>query len=148
MAGSALRLQFRLPDDLPEVQIHGALLERAFGEIARNARDAMPEGGAFVVTGGVRLLSEGAVPPLAAGRYVELAFQDEGRGIAPELLPKIFDPYFSTKERGAVKGMGLGLALCLAIVHQHRGQVTAESPSSGGALLRVLLPIDARASQG
>ncbi len=148
VGASAVRLQLRLAGELPEIEVHGSLLERAFGEIARNARDAMPEGGALVVTGGVRLLREGEVPPLAAGRYVELAFQDEGRGIAPELLPKIFDPYFSTKERGAVRGLGLGLALCLAIVHQHRGQVTAESPPSAGAIFRVFLPIDAGAHEG
>ena len=108
----------------------------------------MPEGGALVVTGTVRRLGEGEVAPLAPGRYLELAFQDEGRSIAPELLPKIFDPYFSTKERGAVKGMGLGLALCLAIVHQHRVEVTAESPPAGGALFRVLLPVDPAAHEG
>ena len=65
-----------------------------------------------------------------------------GPGIAPEVLPRIFDAYFSTKPRGNIRGLGLGLSLCLAIVRKHRGLVTATSTPGAGAEFKVLLPCE------
>lgn len=140
LAGCGITLHFDLPADLPLVAHDAPLLGRAFAQIAQNAREAMAGEGVLSVTGNVRELAEGEVPPLSAGRYVQLVFRDTGPGIAPDILPRIFDPYFSTKPRGGVRGMGLGLSLCLAILRQHSGLVIASSPPGGGAVFAVLLP--------
>ncbi len=135
-----LKVRVDLPPELPEVRHDAELLGRAFQQLAQNAHEATGDSGVLSVAGKSRHLVEGEVPPLIAGEYVELTFLDNGPGIRPEILPRIFDPYFSTKARGAVRGMGLGLSLCLAIVRRHCGHVTASSPEEGGTLFTVLLP--------
>jgi signal transduction histidine kinase len=137
--GSKLRVD--LPRQLPEVPHDSELLGRAFEQLAQNAHEATGGSGVLRVAGKPRHLFLGEVPPLVAGEYLELTFKDNGPGIRPEILPRIFDPYFSTKPRGDARGMGLGLSLCLAIVRKHRGHVTASSPEGGGALFTVLLPM-------
>jgi CheY-like chemotaxis protein len=78
--------------------------------------------------------------PLRAGKYVLVSIKDQGIGIAPKNLSKIFDPYFSTKDRGAEKGQGLGLATCHSIIKKHEGFITAESESGIGTTLFIYLP--------
>ncbi|MEZ0259018.1 MAG: PAS domain S-box protein, partial [Chthoniobacter sp.] len=73
-----------------------------------------------------------------SGRTVEVSVADTGHGIPPERLPRIFDSFFTTKEHG----MGLGLAMVRSIIELHRGHVTAENNSEGGATFRFRLPID------
>jgi signal transduction histidine kinase len=79
---------------------------------------------------------------LGPGSYLRLSFQDSGRGIPPADLPRIFEPYFSTKEVGSRRGQGLSLALCRAIIGAHGGSVTA-APLESGSVLQVLLPVAA-----
>jgi signal transduction histidine kinase len=74
------------------------------------------------------------------GRYVKLSIRDDGRGIPKEHLDKIFDPYFSTKERGAQKGMGLGLATAYSIVRGHCGHISVESEPGVGTVFHIHLP--------
>lgn len=140
LGGSGTALRLELPTALPALPHDAELLGRALGQLARNAREAMADAGVLTVGGAMRHLSEGEQPPLPAGAYVALSFRDTGPGIAPDVLPRIFDPYFSTKPRGDVRGMGLGLALCAAIVRKHRGLVSVASPLGGGAQFTVLLP--------
>jgi signal transduction histidine kinase len=140
LAGSGTITKLNLPGALPPIWQDAELLGRAFAKLASNAREAMDDGGTLTVEGKARELRAGEVGELSAGHYVELTFRDTGRGIAPDVLARIFDPYFSTKPRGAARGMGLGLSLCRAIVRQHRGAVTAASPPGGGAVFTVLLP--------
>lgn len=72
------------------------------------------------------------------GRAVEISISDTGHGIPPERLPRIFDSFFTTKERG----MGLGLAMVRSIIELHRGRITAENNPGGGATFRFSLPVD------
>jgi signal transduction histidine kinase len=72
---------------------------------------------------------------------MHITFQDTGAGIPQEILPKIFDPYFSTKERGSQKGIGLGLALCHTILAEHNGMISAESHIGEGGTFHIYLPI-------
>jgi signal transduction histidine kinase len=146
LTGSQTTLRLELPAGLPRVLHDASLLGRAFEQLAQNAREAMADGGVLTVVGAVRQLGDGEVPSLLAGTYVELRFGDSGPGVAPEILPKIFDPYFSTKQRGAVRGMGLGLALCLAVIRKHGGAITVDSRAGEGATFSVLLPAAVAAS--
>ena len=81
------------------------------------------------------------VATLLPGRYIELKIQDAGVGIPEGDLHKIFDPYFSTKERGSQKGRGLGLAICHSIVGKHKGAVSVQSSLGKGATFFVHLPV-------
>jgi len=76
---------------------------------------------------------------LPPGLYARLTVKDSGHGIPPEILPKIFDPYFTTKEMG--EGTGLGLAVVEGIVQGHGGTITVESKPRGGTVFQVFLPI-------
>jgi CheY-like chemotaxis protein len=74
------------------------------------------------------------------GKYVVLSIKDRGIGIAPQNLTKIFDPYFSTKNMGADKGQGLGLATCHSIVNRHKELIVAESEYGVGTTLIIYIP--------
>jgi CheY-like chemotaxis protein len=86
------------------------------------------------------VLKTGVKPALPPGDYVRVSIADQGAGIAKEMLPKIFDPYFSTKERGDKKGMGLGLTICHSIIQKHEGAITVKSEAGTGATFQILLP--------
>jgi CheY-like chemotaxis protein len=77
---------------------------------------------------------------LAPGRYVRLTVQDQGHGILPEQLDRIFDPYFTTKEMGS----GLGLAITYSIVHAHGGAINVDSQPGEGARFTIHLPASTR----
>jgi signal transduction histidine kinase len=122
-----------LPHD-PEV------LQRALAHLVRNAREAMQDHGDLWVEARWCDVGTGEANELRPGRYLALTVRDSGPGIAPALLPRIFDPYFSTKQRGVARGMGLGLALCRAITRKHGGGEMASSAPGEGATFTVLLP--------
>ena len=98
---------------------------RALVNIAANAVDAMPSGGTFTVRSRVR------------GEHVELELQDTGHGIAPELLPRIFEPFFT---HGKARGVGLGMAITRKIVEDHGGWIDLASRVGEGTCFTVALP--------
>jgi signal transduction histidine kinase/ActR/RegA family two-component response regulator len=102
--------------------------------LATNARDAMPDGGTFVLE-----TREVSPPAGKAGRWIELTAADAGSGIDPMLLEHVFEPFFTTKEVG--KGTGLGLAIVHGVTTLHGGTVSAENAPGGGALFRIRLPM-------
>jgi two-component system, cell cycle sensor histidine kinase and response regulator CckA len=109
-----------------------------------NADQAMPLGGVIRVA--LRNVAAAAIVPPAdlRGNLVEISIRDQGTGIPAEHLARIFDPYFTTKE----KGSGLGLATSYSIVKNHGGLIRAESEDGKGATFRVYLPAsDARAEE-
>jgi CheY-like chemotaxis protein len=101
-----------------------------------NAVESMPEGGTVkVACQKIKLKAEDGVP-LQAGDYAKISIQDPGAGILPENLPKIFDPYFTTKEKRA----GMGLATSYSIMKNHGGYITAESAPGKGTTIFIYLP--------
>lgn len=105
------------------------LLERAFLNVILNACDAMPSGGTLAVS---------ALPASLDGRPAwTVRFADTGAGIAPDDLPKIFDPFFTRKEGGT----GLGLAMTSRIVCAHDGKLSAANAPEGGAVFSFTLPV-------
>ena len=108
-------------------------------DLATNARDAMPDGGRCRIETGVVELGADSAMALAVrpGRYARLVVRDSGSGIPNEVLPHLFEPFFSTKPDEG--GSGLGLATLYAIVSQHGGCVTVTS-EPGDTAFEVLLP--------
>lgn len=121
---------------------HNALgLAQVFRELALNAREAMPGGGVLRVRGTRGRFPGDAPAGPAPGPCLHLAFTDGGPGIPPDLLPRIFDPYFSTKDEPSRRGLGLGLSVSQAIVLGHRGTLAAESGAGRGTTLHLCLPL-------
>lgn len=114
--------------DLPVIQVNREALSRVFVNIILNACQAMDGKGILTLTTRKQDL------------WVEIVFQDTGKGISAEHLPKIFDPFFSTREVG--EGTGLGLSVCAGIIHAYRGEIKAESRGEGqGTAIIVRLPV-------
>jgi len=116
LSGSRVRCEFHLADDLWPAEVDAGQMGQVIRNVVLNAREAMPQGGVVSVRAENRVLGSHEHPSLPPGDYVRVSIADQGSGIAKEVLPKIFDPYFSTKQRGDQKGMGLGLTICHAIV--------------------------------
>ena len=140
LAGSAVEPRFELAPDLPLVRYDELQMQQVVKFLTDNALEAMPDGGTLRVALCRETLPDDSLLPIAAGDYLHIVFQDSGKGIAPENLPLIFDPYFTTKELGCQKGMGLSLALCHAIVWKHDGMIGAESAPGAGAAFHIYLP--------
>jgi two-component system cell cycle sensor histidine kinase/response regulator CckA len=120
------------------VQIHQVLMN-----LCTNAHHAMRERGGVlkVRLSSVHFHEEGttAHPDLTAGRYVKLTVSDTGHGMDQEILPRIFDPYFTTKEKGV--GTGLGLAVVHGIVRDHGGAITVQSELGKGSTFDIYFPL-------
>jgi signal transduction histidine kinase/HAMP domain-containing protein len=124
LAAQGVALETDLSPELPPVRADEAQLRQAFLNVMRNSQQAMPGGGRLRVS----------TRPVSAG--VEVRISDTGSGIAPEHLPQVFEPFFSTKEEGT----GLGLAVTRQIVEEHGGSVRVESERGKGTTLDVTLP--------
>ncbi len=125
------------PETWP-VQVDPSELELALVNIAVNARDAMPEGGQLTLMAENRHLARGDVDPELEGDFVALTALDAGVGIPPDILSRVFDPFFSTKEAG--KGTGLGLSQVYGFARQSGGAVTISSQVGQGAEITLYLP--------
>ncbi len=140
LLGVQHRLALEL-DGAPHVRADRGQLEQVLLNLATNARDAMPEGGAVTVR--CRELGRGAAAAfgsaLAAERQALLEVVDTGSGMPPEVKARLFEPFFTTKPRG--RGTGLGLSMVHGIVLQNEGAVQVESEPGRGTTVRVFLPV-------
>jgi PAS domain S-box-containing protein len=139
--GAEVRLATSLEASLPTVYADSGQMEQVVMNLVLNARDAMPAGGAIMIsTRQVTLPAPRAhrFGTLAAGDYVALAVQDAGVGIEDEILERLFEPFFTTKGQG--KGTGLGLATVHGIVSQSDGQIVVETTRGQGSRFTVFLP--------
>jgi PAS domain S-box-containing protein len=148
LSGSNVRGEIDLAADLPPVRVDPDQIARALGNLVLNSREAMPGGGVVRIEARQVSLPQPDGPALPPGDYVCITVRDRGQGIEPQVLPKIFDPYFSTKERGAQKGMGLGLTISHTIFGRHGGAVTVHSAVGEGSAFLVYLPVAAAESRG
>ena len=124
---SSLQKQFSIDPDLQLVEVDEGQIRQVVRNLTINAVEAMPDGGSLVVRVRNKTVKAQDRLPVKEGAYVWISVEDTGKGIPLDELPLIFDPYFSTKQRGADKGMGLGLSVCHAIVGKHDGYITCES---------------------
>jgi len=142
--GSNVKCKFDFPADLWGVQADPGQISQVFQNLIINAIQAMPTGGTIQVRGENLEVRQGSDLPLDPGEYVKTSIQDQGIGIPAEYLPRIFDPYFSTKQ----KGSGLGLATAYSIVTNHQGHIAVESRLGAGTTVHVYLPATAQMQIG
>ena len=141
LSGSRVRCDFSLAEDLWLADVDAGQISQVIRNVVQNAREAMPQGGEVSVRAENVVLGSRENPSLPPGDYVRVSIADRGGGIAQEVLPNIFDPYFSTKQRGEQKGMGLGLTICHTVVQKHGGAIAVESVAGGGATCHIHLPV-------
>jgi len=135
-----LDIELQTDEGLWNVEIDNQQMPQVFHNIIMNAVEAMPGGGKIEIHVTNCLLKEGDQPSLPEGSYVVVVVKDHGNGIAPEHLPKVFDPYFTTKDTVTQKGLGLGLALCFSIVKRHKGAIQVKSKVGVGSEFYIYLP--------
>jgi PAS domain S-box-containing protein len=133
-----IALTVDLPAELWPVEIDASELELALLNLAVNARDAMPSGGALSITGRNLTLAEGRGEGDLNGDFVALAVRDTGEGIPPDVLARVFDPFFTTKAMG--KGTGLGLSQVYGFAQQSGGRAVIDSQLGEGTGITLYLP--------
>jgi len=134
LLGPEIRLEIAIPEGLCPLMIDPSQLELAILNIASNARDAMPEGGALRIR--ARNVPDES---LGGGGRIAIICEDTGTGIPPDALDSVFEPFFTTKERG--KGTGLGLSQVYGFARQSGGDVTVESSPGSGTTVTLSFPI-------
>lgn len=131
------------PRDLPTIIGDAGQIRQAVLNLMVNAGDAMPDGGTMTLEAEpVSLLAEEAdalSPHGTAGHYVQIRVRDTGSGIAPEVVARVFEPFYTTKARG--RGTGLGLATTLSIVQGHEGFMSVESEPGRGSTFSLFFPM-------
>jgi signal transduction histidine kinase len=136
--GRGIRVETDLAPDLWPVDADPGQLDLAVINLAINARDAMPEGGALRLrTGNVTLSGKGA-DAAAGGDFVTLSVSDTGTGMASEVAARAFEPFFTTKGPG--KGTGLGLSMVYGFARQSGGSATIGSTPGAGTTVTLHLP--------
>ena len=136
LSGTNCVASIKLADDLWNLYADAGQIQQTLNNLILNAVQAMPGGGVITVTASNARLSQDAGTELTGGRYVRITVSDEGEGIPPDLLPRIFDPYVTTK----AGGNGLGLSSVHSIVRRHGGSVTVSSEGGVGTTFELLLP--------
>ncbi len=137
VAGPSVMLDIDHDDGLWPIAADRRHIERLFMNLTANARDAMPSGGALTITAAnatVPVSDEPATQP-HPGEYVQLEIADTGRGIPPDVMDKVFEPFHSTK--GERLGAGLGLAVVYGIVQQSDGVITVKSDDGRGTAFTI-----------
>ncbi len=124
-----IQVQPQFEADLPPVRCDAAQIEQVLLVLMMNAIDAMPQGGNLWIISS------------CVDHRVQIIVRDDGSGIPAEILPRIFEPFLTTKETG--RGVGLGLAISHSILERHNGTIEVQSEAGRGTTFTVTLPVDA-----
>ncbi|RLB90540.1 MAG: hypothetical protein DRH50_12220 [Deltaproteobacteria bacterium] len=136
LRGSNVRCEYFLSDNLWPIELDEGQMSQVINNLVINAQQAMPEGGIINVRAENTVVEKEYGFPLKKGKYIKITIEDQGLGIAKEHLSKIFDPYFTTKQ----KGSGLGLTTAYSIIKNHDGYISAESELGEGTRFDIYLP--------
>ncbi len=137
LSGSRTNYRMKYDDGLWKIDADEGQISQVIQNIALNAAQAMPDAGVVEITArNVRIPGPGLPQVLKHGPYVEISIADSGIGIPEQYINKIFDPYFTTKE----KGSGLGLATSYSIIRNHNGAIDVASAEGAGTVFRIYLP--------
>jgi PAS domain S-box-containing protein len=140
LRGSKVGINFSFPEDLWPAEVDVGQISHLFHNLIINADQAMPEGGIILVRAENRTIGPRDDLPLKSGRYLKILIHDQGKGIPEKYIPKIFDPYFSTKHRGS----GLGLSMSYSIIKKHQGHIAVDSRLGEGTIFHIYLPASKR----
>jgi PAS domain S-box-containing protein len=138
LSGSNVETEFSLATDLWPCNVDESQISQVIDNIVINAVQAMPAGGTLSVHAVNAEISGGSHALLLPGPYVKISFSDTGVGIPETHLRRIFDPFFSTKQ----KGSGLGLAISYSIIKRHEGTIEVESEPGKGSSFHIYLPAE------
>ncbi len=141
--GSNVHCEFSLPADIWPVEVDEGQFRQVINNIVLNAVQAMPDGGKIEVRAENVEFTAGFLPPLGAGKYVKVLVRDYGVGIKPEHLPRIFDPYFTTRKHAR----GLGLASAYSVIRKHDGQINVDTHVGRGSTFQIYLPASIKAEE-
>ncbi|MGA2183284.1 MAG: PAS domain S-box protein [Bryobacteraceae bacterium] len=144
VAGDEVHLTTTIAPHLPTVCVNPGQIEQVLLNLALNARDAMPEGGAITVEASAATLDveAAALAGVRPGDYVVIRVRDTGAGMTPDVQERIFEPFFTTKEQG--KGTGLGLSTSYGIIRQNSGNIGVASGPGKGTVFTIWLPAAAQ----
>lgn len=139
-SNSDVKCKFYFSGDLWPVKIDEDQIVQVFSHQFVNACEALRGKGLVQIRVENAVITSDNTLPLTAGNYVKISVKDQGIGIPEANLPKLFDPYFTTKEMGYRRGVGLGLAISYSIVKKHGGYITVESRKEIGTTFSIYLP--------
>jgi PAS domain S-box-containing protein len=130
-------IRFNIDKDVMPIEVDVGQMRQVILNIVLNAIQSMPEGGFMVIGAKNVLVRKNSGIPLPEGSYVQISVADQGHGIPKNDLDKIFDPYYTTKE----KGRGLGLAIAYSVVKRHNGYIQVDSQVGAGTIFTMYLPV-------
>ncbi len=136
LRGSNVRAEYDFPESLPAAVVDPGQISQVINNLVINADQAMPNGGVITISVEETMVSSDMKLPISPGLYLKLNIKDQGTGIRKELLPRIFDPYFTTKSAGS----GLGLATTYSIIRRHDGHIEVDSEPGKGTAFTIYLP--------
>ena len=145
LRGSRVQARFDLVGlraEVDEVQ-----MLQVIQNLAKNALEAMPEGGTWTIEAVACELEQKNPLHLPVGRFARISLTDTGPGIPEQTLAQVFDPYFSTKKTFSDKGLGLGLTVCHSVVRRHGGAIQVESEIGKGTRFTIWLPLQEEGPQ-
>ncbi len=138
-----VQIDVNLTDGPVKINADPNQIDQVIMNLAINASEAMPKGGTLKVATKTMALEDEhcrLYPGVKPGKYVVLSLSDTGRGMDKETLARVFEPFFSTKQRGSTRGTGLGLSVVQGIVEKHGGYVTCKSEPGKGSEFRIYFP--------
>jgi len=145
LSGSNIKCEYEIPENIRPVRMDPGQISQVISNILINAQEAMPEGGKVTIRAKnfENRRGKNKEASLREGSYVRVEIEDEGKGIPPENMGQIFDPYFTTRETGN----GLGLTTAYSIMNRHQGLLKAISEQGMGAKFVFYLPVAERSEQ-
>ncbi len=138
LRGTKVAAEFEFSEEKITINADESQMSQLVNNLVFNAVQAMPSGGKISISCSKEKVSANEIPKLKPGRFVKIVFKDHGEGIRKDIIDKIFEPYFTTKD----KGSGLGLPTSKSIVKNHGGTIFVESEESKGASFFVYLPFE------
>jgi len=140
LTGRKTICEFTISDDLLPVHYDAEQIKHVISNLINNASEAMDEEGTIKMRAeNIEPAEEDSGDQQARGQ-IKISIQDHGAGISPELMGKIFDPYYSSKDKFSKKGMGLGLSIGYAVIENHNGRIEVKSEVGIGTTFEIYLP--------